>query len=179
GLESARREAENAFGDGRVYLEAWLSKPRHVEVQVFGDREGSLVHLFERECSIQRRHQKIVEESPSPAVDDDLRKRICDAAVRVARAAGYQNAGTVEFLLDDQRNFYFLEMNTRLQVEHPVTEMITGTDLVSAQIRVAAGERVQWRQKGLRRSGHAIECRIYAEDPSSGFLPDTGMLTVY
>jgi acetyl/propionyl-CoA carboxylase alpha subunit len=175
-VEAARREALSAFGDGSVYLEKLLERPRHVEFQILGDRHGNTIHLFERECSIQRRHQKIVEESPSIALDPDLRRRMGETAVRVARAARYTNAGTVEFLLDANGSFYFLEVNTRIQVEHPVTEMVTGIDLVAAQIRIAAGEPLPWRQEEVVSRGHAIECRIYAEDPENGFLPSAGRI---
>jgi acetyl/propionyl-CoA carboxylase alpha subunit len=178
-LASAAGEAERAFGDRRLFLERWLPRPRHVEIQVFGDTHGGYVHLFERECSIQRRHQKIVEESPSPALDAGLRERMAAAALQAARAAGYVNAGTVEFLLDATGSFYFLEVNTRLQVEHPVTELVSGADLVRAQVLVAAGERLPFRQEELSQSGHALECRIYAEDPARDFLPSTGVLQVY
>src|SRR5262249_52029819 len=153
--------------------------PRHVEVQIFGDRHGSVVHLFERECSIQRRHQKIVEESPSPALDEELRSQMGETAVRAASAIGYENAGTVEFLLDEERRFYFLEVNTRLQVEHPVTEWVTRRDLVRAQLLVAAGEPLPFRQEALSQEGHAIECRVYAEDPAREFLPTTGAIQIY
>jgi acetyl-CoA carboxylase biotin carboxylase subunit len=173
-LESARREAANAFGDDRIYLEKLIARPHHVEFQVFGDAHGNVVHLFERECSVQRRHQKIVEETPSPLLDDDLRRRMGEAAVAAVRAAGYGNAGTLEFLVDERRNFYFLEMNTRLQVEHPVTELVTGVDLVKLQLRVAAGAPLPFRQEELHQRGHAIECRIYAEDPANQFLPAIG-----
>jgi acetyl-CoA carboxylase biotin carboxylase subunit len=178
-VAAAQREAEKAFGDGRVFLERYLTRPRHVEVQVFGDQHGSVVHLFERECSIQRRHQKIVEESPSPTVDADLRRQMGESAVAAARAIGYQSAGTVEFILGDTGEFYFLEMNTRLQVEHPVTELVTGYDLVHAQLRVAAGEPLPFTQSSLVQRGHAVECRVYAEDPANGFVPSTGVLRVY
>jgi acetyl-CoA carboxylase biotin carboxylase subunit len=173
-LASARREALNAFGDEQVYLEKYLSAPRHIEFQILGDSQGNLVHLFERECSVQRRHQKIIEETPSPLLDEALRRRMGQAAVAAAQAVGYTNAGTVEFLVDAERNFYFLEMNTRLQVEHPVTELVTGIDLVKLQLRVAAGERLPFTQETLSQRGHAIECRIYAEDPANQFLPDIG-----
>jgi acetyl-CoA carboxylase biotin carboxylase subunit len=173
---SAGREAASAFGDGRLYLEKFLEKPRHVEVQVFADLHGNCVHLGERECSVQRRQQKVVEESPSCIVDDRLRAAMGEVAVRAARAVGYVGAGTVEFLVDAQRSFYFLEMNTRLQVEHPVTEMITGLDLVRMQIEVARGERILAQEEVVRR-GHAIEARIYAEDPARKFLPSPGKIT--
>jgi len=174
--EAAAREARGAFGDGTVYVEKYLARPRHVEFQVFGDSHGNVVHLFERECSIQRRHQKIIEESPSPALDDTLRARMGAAAVAAARAVGYEGAGTIEFLLDQDGGFYFLEMNTRLQVEHPVTELVTGQDLVRTQILVAGGAPLPWRQEELAVRGHAIECRLYAEDPENGFLPSLGRL---
>jgi acetyl-CoA carboxylase biotin carboxylase subunit len=179
---AARREALAAFGDGTLYVEKLIERPRHVEIQVLGDAHGNIVHLFERECSLQRRHQKIVEESPSPAVTSTVRRRMGEAAVAAARAAGYVNAGTIEFLLEgegDGARFYFLEMNTRLQVEHPVTEAVTGVDLVRAQLRVAAGETLPWTQDMLSQRGHAIECRVYAEDPASGFLPQAGRLLLY
>jgi acetyl-CoA carboxylase biotin carboxylase subunit len=175
-LEAGRREAKSAFGDDSVYLEKFIEDPRHVEFQVLADDFGSAVHLFERECSIQRRHQKIIEESPSPALDPDLRARMGETARRVMAAARYNNAGTVEFLLDKERNFYFLEVNARLQVEHPVTEMVTGTDLVHQQLFIAAGRRLELRQEDLRQRGHAIECRIYAEDPTNRFLPSPGRI---
>ncbi len=172
--EAAAREARKAFGDGTVYLERFIEQPRHIEFQIFGDRHGAAVHLFERECSIQRRHQKIIEETPSPALDDDLRSRMGQAAVAAARAVGYEGAGTVEFLLGPDREFYFLEMNTRLQVEHPVTELVTGMDLVRTQIRVAEGRPLPWKQEDIASRGHAIECRLYAEDPENGFMPSLG-----
>lgn len=178
-IESARSEADKSFGDSRVFLEKYVERPRHVEVQIFGDHHGHAVHLFERECSVQRRHQKIVEESPSPALDPDLRAAMGEAAVRAALAIGYRNAGTVEFILGENRRFYFLEVNTRLQVEHPVTELVTARDLVHAQLRVAAGQPLPFRPEELRQHGHAFECRIYAEDPSRGYLPSTGRLQVY
>jgi acetyl-CoA carboxylase biotin carboxylase subunit len=176
GLEGARREAKAAFADDTVYLEKYLEEPRHVEFQVLADHYGSVIHLYERECSIQRRHQKIVEESPSTALDDKLRLKMGETAVKVATIAGYRNAGTVEFLLDKDKNFYFLEVNTRIQVEHPVTECTTGVDLVTQQIRIAAGEKLSLRQKDIIPRGHAMECRIYAEDPTKGFLPSSGPL---
>ncbi len=175
--EMTRSEAESSFGDATLFLEKYLQQPRHIEVQVLGDHYGNLIHLGERECSIQRRHQKLVEEAPSPAVDEDFRKELGAAALTVARAADYHNAGTVEFLVEfsgGERSFYFLEMNTRLQVEHPVTEMVTGMDLVREQIRVAAGEKLSSRQEEIELKGAAIECRIYAEDPFNDFLPSPG-----
>ncbi|HEX8992988.1 MAG TPA: acetyl-CoA carboxylase biotin carboxylase subunit [Anaerolineales bacterium] len=176
-LEAARRVALSAFGDDRLLLEKYFQTARHVEFQVFGDQQGNLVHLFERECSVQRRHQKIIEETPSPLLTPELRERMGEAAVAAARAVGYTNAGTVEFLVDPETgSFYFLEMNTRLQVEHAVTECLVGLDLVQWQIRIAAGERFPFRQADLTRRGHALECRIYAEDPGNGFLPSTGKL---
>jgi acetyl-CoA carboxylase biotin carboxylase subunit len=173
-LAAAGREAASAFGDGRVYLEKLLVRPRHVEVQVLGDRHGTLVHLGERECSIQRRHQKIVEETPCPAVTPRLRADMTAAALAAARAVGYTSAGTVEFLLDADGRFHFLEMNTRVQVEHPVTEWVTGIDIVAAQLRVAAGEPLGFGQADVRASGHAIEARLYAEDPAASFFPSAG-----
>jgi len=177
-LESARSEALRAFGDGEVYLEKAILNPRHIEMQVLADEHGNTVYLGERECSIQRRHQKVLEESPSPIVDPEMRRRMGEVAVRVARAARYSNAGTVEFLVDQQKNFYFLEMNTRLQVEHPVTEMITGLDLVHLQIRIAAGEKLPFAQNDVVIRGHAIECRIYAEDPDNNYFPSPGKITL-
>jgi acetyl-CoA carboxylase biotin carboxylase subunit len=179
GVRGARSEAKSAFSDDRIYIEKYLARPRHIEIQVIADSHGKCVYLGERECSIQRRHQKVIEEAPSPLVDENMRKNMGEAAVAAARAAGYINAGTVEFLADQDKNFYFLEMNTRLQVEHPVTELITGIDLAVEQILVAAGEELSFGQDDIRIRGHAIECRIYAEDPSSGFLPSTGLLRSY
>jgi len=181
-IAQARREATAAFGDGTLYVERLVEKPRHIEFQVLSDHHGNVIHLFERECSIQRRHQKVIEETPSTALTPALRQRMGDAAVAVARAAGYRNAGTVEFLLEgagDAARFYFLEMNTRLQVEHPVTEQVTGVDLVRAQIAVASGEPLPWRQDGLSQRGHAIEARVYAEDPARNDLPQAGLLLLY
>jgi acetyl-CoA carboxylase, biotin carboxylase subunit len=177
-LEAAQSEAERAFGDREVYLEKAIINPRHIEMQVLADEHGGTVYLGERECSIQRRHQKVLEESPSPIVDVDMRRRMGEVAVRVARAAGYTNAGTVEFLVDQDKNFYFLEMNTRLQVEHPVTELITGLDLVHLQIRIAAGEKLPFGQEDIQIRGHAIECRIYAEDPDNNYFPSPGKITL-
>ena len=178
-LEAARREALNAFNDDSVYLEKYIANARHIEFQVLADSHDNCVHVFERECSIQRRHQKIIEETPSVALDDKLRMRMGDVAVAVAKAAGYVNAGTVEFLVDDKGGFYFLEMNTRIQVEHPITEMVTGTDLVVEQIRIAAGQRLSEQFFPLTQRGHAIECRIYAEDGENDFLPSTGNVLHY
>jgi 3-methylcrotonyl-CoA carboxylase alpha subunit len=184
-LQAARREALAAFGDGTLYVERAIARPHHVEVQVIADSRGHVVHLFERECSVQRRHQKIVEESPSPNVTPGLRRRLTDAAILAATASSYQNAGTVEFLVDlsrgarDDAPFYFLEMNTRLQVEHGVTEGVAGIDLVRAQLLVAAGEPLPWSQGQLAQRGHAIEARVYAEDPARGFLPQAGRLLLY
>jgi acetyl-CoA carboxylase biotin carboxylase subunit len=172
----AQSEAKSAFGDDRIYLEKVILKPRHIEIQVLADHHGHAVHLFERECSIQRRHQKVVEESPSPFVSPELRERMGAMAVSLVKRVSYTNAGTVEFLVDAERNPYFLEMNTRLQVEHPVTEMVTGEDIVKLQIRIARGEALPFRQEELTQRGHAIECRVYAEDPDKGFLPSPGTI---
>jgi acetyl-CoA carboxylase, biotin carboxylase subunit len=177
--EMASSEAQSAFGDGSIYLEKYLDRPRHVEFQILADTFGNVVHLFERECSIQRRHQKIIEETPSPALTEVLRQRMAAAAVSAARAAGYVNAGTVEFLLDRSGEFYFLEVNTRLQVEHPITEMITGLDLVRHQLEIAAGRPLPFGQDEISRRGHAIECRIYAEDPEAGFMPASGKILLF
>lgn len=178
-LEAAGREAQKAFGDSRIFLERYLKKSRHIEFQIFGDTHGNVVHLFERECSIQRRHQKIVEETPSVALTSKLRAAMAEAACNAAKAVDYVGAGTVEFMLDEAGNFYFLEMNTRLQVEHPVTELVTHQDLVRAQILVAEGRPLPWTQEQLTQHGHAIECRVYAEDPDHQFLPSTGQLLRY
>ncbi len=178
-LERAISEAQNAFGDGSVFIEKFVTGPRHIEVQVLADTHGNTVYVFERECSIQRRYQKVVEEAPSAALTPAMRKRMGEAAVNVARSVNYVGAGTVEFLLDASGEFYFMEMNTRLQVEHPVTEMISGLDLVREQIRVAQGEKLSFAQDDLKINGHAIEVRVYAEDPANNFLPDIGTLTTY
>jgi len=177
-LEAARSEAERSFGDNEVYIEKAIVNPRHIEMQVLADEHGNTVYLGERECSLQRRHQKVMEEAPSPIVDPDMRRRMGEVAVRVAQAAAYTNAGTVEFLVDEKKNFYFLEMNTRLQVEHPVTELITGLDLVHLQIRIAAGEKLPFTQRDVSLRGHAIECRIYAEDPDNNYFPSPGKITL-
>ena len=178
-MKRAISEAESAFGDGSVFIEKYVSSPRHIEIQVLADTHGNYLHLFERECSVQRRHQKVVEEAPSIVLDEQLRKQMGEAAVKVAQACDYVGAGTVEFLFDENRNFYFLEMNTRLQVEHPVTEYITGIDLVEQQILVARGEKLQFAQDDLKINGHAMELRVYAEDPLEDFMPSTGTLERY
>ncbi len=175
-VRTVASEARSSFGDGRFYVEKFLAKPRHIEVQVLADQHGNTVHLFERECSIQRRHQKVLEESPSPFVTPEIRGRIGELAVRAARAVNYVGAGTIEFLADADRNFYFLEMNTRIQVEHPVTEMVTGVDLVRLQIEIASGAPLPFKQDDLRQHGWALECRIYAEDPAAGFVPAPGKI---
>jgi acetyl-CoA carboxylase biotin carboxylase subunit len=177
GLAAARQEAESAFKDGSVYLEKYLEQPRHVEVQVLADRHGNAVHLWERDCSLQRRHQKLVEESPAPNLPDKVRNEICAAAVRLIKAANYNNAGTCEFLIDKHSKFYFIEVNARIQVEHPVTEMVTGVDLVKEQIRIAAGESLTFTQDDVEHRGCAIECRINAEDPAAGFRPSPGLVS--
>jgi acetyl-CoA carboxylase biotin carboxylase subunit len=178
-FEAVKREALKAFANDDIYIEKYINNPRHIEVQIFGDKFGNYVHLFERECSIQRRHQKIIEEAPSPFVDEVTRKKITDAAIKAAKACGYYNAGTIEFLMDSDKNFYFLEMNTRIQVEHPATEMVTGRDLVKEQIRIAAGEPLSFTQDEIKINSHAIEVRIYAEDPENNFLPSTGTIINY
>jgi acetyl-CoA carboxylase, biotin carboxylase subunit len=177
GARAARNEAKSAFGDDRIYVERFVDSPRHVEVQVLGDTHGNVVHVYERECSIQRRHQKVIEESPSPALDAKTREAMGKVAVQAAKAVDYVGAGTIEFLVDSKRNFYFLEMNTRIQVEHPITEMVTGVDLVRTQIEVAAGAPLPFRQEDIRQRGSAVECRVYAEDPDNGFLPAPGKIT--
>jgi acetyl-CoA carboxylase biotin carboxylase subunit len=177
-LEAARSEAQRSFGEDEVYIEKAIINPRHIEMQVLADEHGTTVWLGERECSIQRRHQKVLEESPSPIVDFDMRRRMGEVAVKVAQAASYTNAGTVEFLVDQQRNFYFLEMNTRLQVEHPVTELTAGVDIVDLQIRIASGEKLPFAQPDIELRGHAIECRIYAEDPDNNYFPSPGKITL-
>lgn len=178
-MERAISEATSAFGDGSVFIEKYITRPRHIEFQIFGDRHGNVVHLFERECSIQRRHQKVVEEAPSAILTPEKRKVMGEAAINVAKACGYVGAGTVEFILDESHNFYFLEMNTRLQVEHPVTEAITGLDLVKLQIKISSGEPLPFTQENVTMRGHAIEVRVYAEDPANNFLPDIGTLVTY
>ncbi len=175
-LRMARSEARSAFGDDSVYIEKFVERPRHVEIQVIGDSYGRILHLFERECSIQRRHQKVIEEAPSPAIGDETRRKMGEVAVRIAKAVSYRGAGTVEFILDQNGDFYFLEMNTRVQVEHPVTEVITGVNIVKATIRTAAGEKLPFTQDDISIRGHAIECRVYAEDPEKNFLPSPGKI---
>ncbi len=178
GLEAAQSEAQRSFGDSEVYLEKAILDPRHIEMQILADEHGNTVYLGERECSIQRRHQKVLEEAPSPVVDPEMRRKMGEVAVRVSQAAGYTNAGTVEFLVDQDKSFYFLEMNTRLQVEHPVTELVTGLDLVHLQIKIAAGQRLPFAQQDIQLRGHAIECRIYAEDPDNNYFPSPGQITL-
>jgi 3-methylcrotonyl-CoA carboxylase alpha subunit len=178
-IESTSREALSYFGDGTVYIEQFIANPRHIEVQIIGDNHGNLVHLFERECSLQRRYQKVIEESPSPTLNDDVRKKICETAVNIGKEIGYNNAGTIEFLVDENLKFYFLEMNTRVQVEHPVTELVTGIDIVREQILVAAGNTLSFTQDEIIKNGHAIECRIYAEDPENDFMPSPGKMSYY
>ncbi len=174
GVEGAQREALAFFKDKTLFIEKYIANPKHIEVQLLGDEHGNLVHLYERECSIQRRHQKMIEESPSPSLSPKLREAICEATLKIAKEANYSSAGTAEFLLDSKGNFYFLEVNARLQVEHPVTEAVTGIDLLQAQIRIAAGEKLWFKQKDVKQKGHAIECRLYAEDPENQFLPSEG-----
>ena len=179
GFQSAVNEAQNAFGDGAVFLEKFIENPKHIEFQILADSYGNTVHLFERDCSIQRRHQKVIEEAPSLYLDENLRDKMGECAVNVAKSCNYKGAGTVEFIMDENKNFYFLEMNTRLQVEHPVTELITGIDLVKQQVKIANGDKLTFTQNDLKIKGYAIECRVYSEDPANGFLPDTGTLTHY
>jgi len=178
-LESTSREAKNYFGDGSIFIEKYVEEPRHIEFQVLGDNYGNVIHLFERECTIQRRYQKIIEESPSPTLTPELRDKMGNDAVKIAKEVGYNSAGTIEFLVDKNLNYYFLEMNTRIQVEHPITEMVTGVDLVEEQIKVAAGNKLSLKQEELSQNGHAIECRIYAEDPANNFMPSPGEMTFY
>ncbi|MCX7995850.1 MAG: acetyl-CoA carboxylase biotin carboxylase subunit [candidate division WOR-3 bacterium] len=179
GFRIAQAEAKAAFGDPRLYIEKYIEKPRHIEVQVLGDGEGNVVALGERECSIQRRHQKLIEESPSVAVDEELRKKLMETAIRASAGIGYQSAGTIEFLMDENKNFYFMEMNTRIQVEHPVTEMVTGIDILKEQIKIALGEKISFKQDDIKLRGHAIECRINAEDPERNFAPCPGKITFF
>ncbi len=176
-FKAAQGEAEAAFGNDGLYMEKFIKKPRHVEIQILADRSGNVVHLGERDCSVQRRHQKLLEESPSPAINTELRKKMGSAAIAAAKSIGYEGAGTVEFLVDDDNNFYFMEMNTRIQVEHPVTEMVTGVDLIAEQIKIASGEKLEFNQDDIHLNGHAIECRINAEDPSHNFRPSPGKIT--
>jgi acetyl-CoA carboxylase biotin carboxylase subunit len=178
-IRGASFEAKSAFADERIYMEKYLERPRHVEIQVLADQQGNVIHLGERECSIQRRHQKVIEESPSTIVDEDMRNKMGEAAIKAAKASGYVSAGTMEFLVDDNRNFYFLESNTRLQVEHPVTELVTGVDIVKEQFRIGAGEKLKYKQEDIRWKGAALECRIYAEDPVNNFLPSVGKIVSY
>ena len=178
-LRLSQSEAGSAFGDSRIFIEKYLKNPRHIEFQILSDAHGHCIHLFERECSIQRRHQKVIEEAPAPQMTEQLRSTMGEAAIRVARACDYAGAGTIEFLVDHENNFYFMEMNTRLQVEHPVTEFITGLDLVAEQIRIAEGEHLQYSQSDMNINGHAIECRIYAEDPPSNFMPNPGAISFH
>jgi len=178
-LRMARSEARSSFGDDSVYIEKFVEQPRHVEIQVIGDLHGNILHLFERECSIQRRHQKVIEETPSPAINAKTRKKMGEVAVKISEAVSYHGAGTVEFILDQKGNFYFLEMNTRIQVEHPVTEMVTGFDIVKWMIRIANGEKLPFKQKNITMKGHAIECRVYAEDPEMNFIPSPGKIVYF
>ena len=176
-FQTAQKETEMAFGDNTMYIEHFVENPRHIEFQILADKYGNVIHLGERDCSIQRNHQKMIEESPSPALDENLREKMGEAAVKAAKASHYENAGTIEFLLEKNGNFYFMEMNTRIQVEHPVTEWVTGIDLVKEQIRIASGEELSYRQEDVHLSGHAIECRINAENPAKGFRPSPGTIT--
>jgi len=178
-LEATSREALNYFSDGTIYIEQYIENPRHIEIQILGDNQGNVVHLFERECSIQRRYQKIIEESPSPTLTDLVRQQMCETAVKIGEQIGYTSAGTIEFLVDENLNFYFLEMNTRVQVEHPITEMVTGIDIVKEQILIASSNSLSFKQHDIKQSGHALECRIYAENPSTNFLPSPGQITYY
>ncbi|MBI2609323.1 MAG: acetyl-CoA carboxylase biotin carboxylase subunit [Deltaproteobacteria bacterium] len=175
-FEAAQRISKRAFGSDQIYIEKYLEKPRHIEVQILADKNGNTVHLYERECSVQRRHQKIIEETPSPFLNDAIRQKICETAVKAAQSIGYINAGTIEFIVDKNHNFYFMEMNTRLQVEHPLTEWVTGVDLVKEQIKIACGEKLSFKQKDIPQRGHSIECRIYAENPEENFLPSPGKI---
>jgi acetyl-CoA carboxylase biotin carboxylase subunit len=175
-LRAARSEALNAFGDDSVYIEKYLESPHHIEFQILADKFGNVIHLYERECSVQRRHQKVIEETPSPFITPELREKMGQIAVNAAKAVRYEGAGTIEFLVDKNYNFYFLEMNTRLQVEHPITERVVGVDLVKEQIKIASGEKLVHKQKNIRQTGHAIECRIYAEDPDRNFMPSPGLI---
>jgi len=176
-LMTAQREAEAAFGNPNVYIEKYIEKPRHIEIQILGDKYGHVVHLGERDCTIQRRHQKLIEETPSPVLDSKLRKKMGEAAIKCAKSIGYENAGTIEFLLDEDKSFYFMEMNTRIQVEHPITETVTGIDLIKEQIKIAAGEKVEYKQEDIKFTGSAIECRINAEDPDNDFMPSPGKIS--
>lgn len=179
GFRIAQAEAKAAFGDPRLYIERYIERPRHIEVQILGDKEGNVVALGERECSIQRRHQKLVEESPSVAVDNELRKKLMETAIRATSGIGYQSAGTIEFLMDENKNFYFMEMNTRIQVEHPITEMVTGIDILKEQIKIALGEKISFKQDDVKLRGHAIECRINAENPKKNFAPSPGKINFF
>ena len=176
---TAQREAEAAFGNSDIYIEKYIERPRHIEIQLLGDHKGHVIHLGERDCTIQRRHQKLIEESPSPAVDEKMRKKMCELAVKAAKSVNYVNAGTIEFLLDKNGNFYFMEMNTRIQVEHPVTEMVTGLDMIKEQINIASGKKLSITQEKVKLNGCAIEARIYAEDPEKNFMPSPGKITEY
>jgi len=179
GFIVASSEADVSFGNPELYIEKYIENPKHIEIQILADEHGNVIHLGERDCSIQRRHQKLIEESPSPAVDKKLRKKIGEAAIKGAKYIGYENAGTIEFLLDDKKNFYFMEINTRIQVEHPVTEFVTGIDIVKEQIKIGAGEKLQYRQEDINFNGHSIECRINSEDPDNNFMPSAGTIVAY